>query len=56
MEAIKKKMQSMKVEKDNLMDRCDNCEQVIPNPQKSRPTISSFPNLVGKSLFPGNLT
>merc|ERR1712083_657238 len=27
MEAIKKKMQSMKVEKDNLMDRCDNCEQ-----------------------------
>merc|ERR1712192_219140 len=26
-EAIKKKMQSMKVEKDNLMDRCDNCEQ-----------------------------
>ena len=28
MEAIKKKMQAMKVEKDNLMDRCDNCEQV----------------------------
>merc|ERR1712115_245298 len=27
MEAIKKKMQAMKVEKDNLMDRCDNCEQ-----------------------------
>merc|ERR1711887_9205 len=27
MEAIKKKMQSMKVEKDNLMDRCDTCEQ-----------------------------
>merc|ERR1739848_786222 len=27
MEAIKNKMQSMKVEKDNLMDRCDNCEQ-----------------------------
>merc|ERR1712010_25067 len=26
-EAIKKKMQAMKVEKDNLMDRCDNCEQ-----------------------------
>ena len=29
MEAIKKKMQSMKVEKDNLMDRCDACEQVV---------------------------
>ena len=29
MEAIKKKMQAMKVEKDNLMDRCDNCEQVF---------------------------
>jgi len=28
MEAIKKKMQAMKVEKDNLMDRCDTCEQV----------------------------
>merc|ERR1711872_602571 len=27
MEAIKKKMQAMKVEKDNLMDRCDACEQ-----------------------------
>merc|ERR1712054_476803 len=27
MEAIKKKMQAMKVEKDNLMDRCDTCEQ-----------------------------
>ena len=31
MEAIKKKMQAMKVEKDNLMDRCDNCEQVDVN-------------------------
>ena len=29
MEAIKKKMQAMKVEKDNLMDRCDACEQVL---------------------------
>ena len=29
MEAIKKKMQAMKVEKDNLMDRCDACEQVV---------------------------
>ena len=28
MEAIKKKMQSMKVEKDNLCDRCDEVEQV----------------------------
>merc|ERR1712172_465444 len=27
MEAIKKKMQSMKVEKDNLCDRCDEVEQ-----------------------------
>ena len=29
MEAIKKKMQSMKVEKDNLCDRCDEVEQVM---------------------------
>ena len=28
MEAIKKKMQAMKVEKDNAMDRADVCEQV----------------------------
>jgi hypothetical protein len=28
MEAIKKKMQAMKVEKDNLMDRCDAMEMV----------------------------
>ena len=28
MEAIKKKVQSMKVEKDNLCDRCDEVEQV----------------------------
>ena len=28
MDAIKKKMQAMKVEKDNAMDRSDVCEQV----------------------------
>ena len=27
MEAIKKKMQNMKLEKDNAMDRADACEQ-----------------------------
>ena len=27
MEAIKKKMQAMKLEKDNAMDRADACEQ-----------------------------
>lgn len=27
MDAIKKKMQAMKLEKDNAMDRADNCEQ-----------------------------
>ena len=27
MEAIKKKMQAMKVEKDNAMDHCDVCEE-----------------------------
>ena len=27
MEAIKKKMQAMKVEKDNAMDRADACEE-----------------------------
>ena len=29
MEAIKKKVQAMKVEKDNLCDRCDEVEQVM---------------------------
>ena len=28
MEAIKKKVQAMKVEKDNLCDKCDEVEQV----------------------------
>ena len=27
MDAIKKKMQAMKIEKDNAMDRADQCEQ-----------------------------
>ena len=31
MEAIKKKVQAMKVEKDNLCDRCDEVEQVGGN-------------------------
>ena len=32
MDAIKKKMQAMKVEKDNAMDRADVCEQVSIGP------------------------
>ena len=31
MEAIKKKVQAMKVEKDNLCDKCDEVEQVMCN-------------------------
>ena len=30
MEAIRKKVQAMKVEKDNLCDKCDEVEQVSP--------------------------
>ena len=36
MEAIKKKVQAMKVEKDNLCDRCDEVEQVGANNQECR--------------------
>ena len=36
MEAIKKKVQAMKVEKDNLCDRCDEVEQVGLNHQECR--------------------
>jgi hypothetical protein len=45
MEAIKKKMQSMKVEKDNLMDRCDICEQV----QNRLIVIRSCPDIFSPS-------
>ena len=31
MDAIKKKMQAMKLEKDNAMDRADACEQQVLN-------------------------
>ena len=41
MEAIKKKMQAMKVEKDNLMDRCDACEQVL-DPSRSGNILKIF--------------
>ena len=36
MEAIKKKVQAMKVEKDNLCDRCDEVEQVGDNYRECR--------------------
>ena len=45
MDAIKKKMQAMKVEKDNAMDRSDVCEQaakdakVVKNFNKSKITL-----------------
>ena len=50
MEAIKKKMQSMKAEKDNLMDRCDAMELVrifsefvsLDQTEGGRPTRATF--------------
>ena len=51
MEAIKKKMQAMKVEKDNLMDRCDACEQVgdahfLSSIERLSSTVFSFSHAV----------
>jgi hypothetical protein len=45
MEAIKKKMQAMKVEKDNLMDRCDAMELV---------SFYTYFYLLGTAGFPKN--
>ena len=36
MDAIKKKMQAMKVEKDNAMDRSDVCEQAAKDAKVAR--------------------
>ena len=49
MDAIKKKMQAMKLEKDNAMDRADACEQQAKdaNLRAERVSfISQIPNLV----------
>ena len=48
MEAIKKKMQAMKLEKDNAMDRADACEQQAKDANLRAERVS--PNNL-KSLF-----
>ena len=47
MDAIKKKMQAMKVEKDNAMDRSDVCEQAAKDAKvknKSPPILKQITN------------
>ena len=46
MDAIKKKMQAMKLEKDNAMDRADACEQQAKDANLRAERVSQF-----KSLF-----
>ena len=41
MDAIKKKMQAMKIEKDNAMDRADQCEQAAKAAKVEREKCSS---------------
>merc|ERR1711915_453856 len=50
MDAIKKKMQAMKVEKDNAMDRADSCEQAAKDAKvRSTKAEEEVAELVKKS-------
>ena len=46
MDAIKKKMQAMKVEKDNAMDRADVCEQAAKDAKVWRNVETFFLNFL----------
>ena len=58
MDAIKKKMQAMKIEKDNAMDRADQCEQAakaakvkpISAPEEMVPILSNMVMLAFKAF------
>ena len=55
MEAIKKKMQAMKVEKDNAMDRCDACEEGSKaaklRAEKAEEEVAELMNKVWKDYY-----
>ena len=53
MDAIKKKMQAMKLEKDNAMDRADACEQQAKDANLRAERVSHFSSI--KSTFQFNL-
>ena len=61
MDAIKKKMQAMKVEKDNAMDRSDVCEQAAKDakvtflPFYASPVFPSRPSKDGFARLDGHL-
>ena len=46
MDAIKKKMQAMKLEKDNAMDRADACEQQAKDANLRAERVSKFHSTV----------
>jgi hypothetical protein len=51
MDAIKKKMQAMKAEKDNAMDRADTCEQQARDANLRAEKVQSPPNHLFTFLF-----
>ena len=52
MDAIKKKMQAMKLEKDNAMDRADACEQQAKDANLRAERVSSDLPLLFLTLLP----
>ena len=50
MDAIKKKMQAMKLEKDNAMDRADACEQQAKDANLRAERVRTFLHLSYKNI------
>ena len=51
MDAIKKKMQAMKLEKDNAMDRADACEQQAKDANLRAERVRKACTILGKNQF-----
>ena len=51
MDAIKKKMQAMKLEKDNAMDRADACEQQAKDANLRAERVRFFITCISSTIF-----
>ena len=54
MDAIKKKMQAMKLEKDNAMDRADACEQQAKDANLRAERVRFFITCISSTIFEEN--
>ena len=54
MDAIKKKMQAMKLEKDNAMDRADACEQQAKDANLRAERVRFFIICISSTIFEEN--